>query len=82
MSSAAPIVSANKETSDHARQRATSAPACAPPKFRRRKADVRLLPGVAGIVRRASESTDYDPSFERPDQIEDDYYRLRHQPRD
>ena len=82
MSSAPPIVSTNNETCDHARQRATSAPAWAAPNFRRRKADARLLPGVAGIVRRALESTDYDPSFERPDQIEDDYYRLRHQPRD
>jgi hypothetical protein len=41
-----------------------------------------MLPAVAGIVRRALARTDYDPSFERPDQIEDDYYRLRHQPRD
>jgi len=24
---------------------------------------------------------DYDPVFERPDLIEDDYYRLRNQPR-
>jgi hypothetical protein len=23
----------------------------------------------------------YDPKFQRPDVVEDDYYRLRHQPR-
>jgi len=26
-------------------------------------------------------ASDYDPVFERPDLIEDDYYRLRNQPR-
>lgn len=38
---------------------------------------------VAGLLRRAprTRARHYDPLFERPDLIEDDYYRLRHQPR-
>jgi hypothetical protein len=38
---------------------------------------------VAGLLRRVPKTGArfYDPLFERPDLIEDDYYRLRHQPR-
>jgi hypothetical protein len=39
---------------------------------------------VVGLVRKASRTcaSYYDPLFERPDLVEDDYYRLRNQPRD
>jgi len=39
---------------------------------------------IAGLLRRRARprATYYDPVFGRPDLIEDDYYRLRNQPRD
>ena len=39
---------------------------------------------VAGLLRRVPKTgaSYYDPLFERPDLIEDDYYRLRNQPHD
>jgi hypothetical protein len=39
---------------------------------------------ITGLLRRLAKTraTYYDPLFERPDLIEDDYYRLRNQPRD
>jgi len=43
---------------------------------------MRILPGMLRLVRRALESNHYDTSFERPDLIEDDYFRFRNQPRD
>jgi hypothetical protein len=36
---------------------------------------------IAGLLRQALRTGIYDPSFERPDLIEDDYFRFRHQPR-
>ena len=38
---------------------------------------------VAGLLRRVPKSggSYHDPLFERPDLVEDDYYRLRNQPR-
>jgi hypothetical protein len=41
------------------------------------------LQQIAGPVRRARKTggSDYDPLFEQPDLIEDDYYRFRNQPR-
>jgi hypothetical protein len=38
---------------------------------------------VAGLLRRVPKTgpSYYDPLFERPDLVEDDYYRLRNQPR-
>jgi hypothetical protein len=38
---------------------------------------------VAGLLRRVpmKSGSYYDPLFERPDLVEDDYYRFRHQPR-
>ena len=43
----------------------------------------RRLPRIAGLLRPMPKTSvgDYDPVFERPDLIEDDYYRLRNQPR-
>ena len=43
----------------------------------------RRLPRIAGLLRPMpkTSASDYDPVFERPDLIEDDYYRLRNQPR-
>ena len=49
---------------------------------RPRKARMRILPGMLQLVRRALDSNHYDTSFERPDLIEDDYFRFRNQPRD
>ena len=37
---------------------------------------------VAGLVTRVLRTSYQDALFERPDLIEDDYYRLRNQPRD
>jgi hypothetical protein len=38
---------------------------------------------IAGLLRPVPKTrgSHHDPLFERPDLIEDDYYRLRHQPR-
>ena len=38
---------------------------------------------IAGLLRQVpkTRASYYDPLFERPDLIEDDYYRLRNQPR-
>lgn len=37
---------------------------------------------VAGLLTPVFRTHYRDPLFERPDVIEDDYYRFRHQPRD
>jgi hypothetical protein len=44
----------------------------------------RRLQRISGLLMRLSRTraSYYDPLFERPDLIEDDYYRLRNQPRD
>jgi methyltransferase of FxLD system len=44
----------------------------------------RRLQRITGLLRRRARprATYYDPVFGRPDLIEDDYYRLRNQPRD
>jgi hypothetical protein len=44
----------------------------------------RRLQRITGLLRRRARTraTYYDPVFGRPDLIEDDYYRLRNQPRD
>jgi len=44
---------------------------------------VAIACGASGLLRRMlkARASYYDPLFERPDLIEDDYYRLRNQPR-
>jgi len=44
----------------------------------------RRLQSITGLLMRLSRTRAnyYDPLFGRPDPIEDDYYRFRHQPRD
>jgi hypothetical protein len=44
----------------------------------------RRLQRISGLLMRLSRTrvSYFDPLFERPDLIEDDYYRLRNQPRD
>lgn len=37
----------------------------------------RAINGLGRVFR----TSYYDPKFQRPDAVEDDYYRLRHQPR-
>lgn len=51
---------------------------------RRPKRITGLLRRITGLLRRRARprATYYDPVFGRPDLIEDDYYRLRNQPRD
>jgi hypothetical protein len=41
------------------------------------------LASIAGRIRRGlkERAEIYDPIFQRPDLVEDDYYRLRNQPR-
>jgi hypothetical protein len=79
MASAPPVVSTRDDNSCLANQPATSAPALVVPDHRPREAQVRMLRSFAGIIRRALETRDHHPLFERPEVIEDDYYRFRQQ---
>jgi hypothetical protein len=58
----------------------TSAPLPAMPGPRTSRA-LLALRRAAGLLRRMPGTGSYrDPLFERPDQVEDDYYRYRNQP--
>jgi hypothetical protein len=72
----------------------TRAVASATPGRRPGRAETRLIRrAAAAMIRgtwlrraingmgRAFKTSYYDPKFQRPDVVEDDYYRFRHQPR-
>jgi len=77
------------DTRDQAGAPDTSARAAATPGSGPRKADPRTdsrrdsLPRVVGLLQRllTAGGSYHDPLFERPDLVEDDYYRFRSQPR-
>jgi hypothetical protein len=79
MPSAPPAASASNETREYVRQREASTVTTS--EYNPRKSHVYMLRRLAILARRALESSQYDASFERPDLIEDDYFRFRRQPR-
>jgi hypothetical protein len=81
MPSAPPLAGFRNDTSNDLSQQPT-AQALAAYAYEPRKARVGMLRRVTGAVRRALEAHRYDSAFERPDLIEDDYFRFRNQPRD
>jgi hypothetical protein len=70
------------DTREYTSQSEAATPGLVTSGSRTGKARVRTLPGMLKLVRRTLESSHYDTSFERPDLIEDDYFRFRNQPRD
>lgn len=80
MPSAPPASPAVTVSRDQAGVAGTSAPLPAVPGRRTSRA-LLALRGAAGLLRRISGTGGYrDPLFERPDLVEDDYYRFRNQP--
>ena len=70
------------DTREYTNQSEAAPPALRTSGYRPCKTRIRMLPGIVKLVRRAFEGRYYDTSFERPDLIEDDYFRFRNQPRD
>ena len=82
MPSVPSVLSTTSDTRDDASAPDTSAPAAAERPNLPAKTRDPIVRRMANRLRRARETSYYDRSFDRPDLIEDDYFRFRHQPRD
>lgn len=82
MPSVPSVLSATSDTRDFASPPDTSAPAAAERPNVPAKMRDPIVRRMANRLRRALETSYYDRSFDRPDLIEDDYFRFRNQPRD
>jgi hypothetical protein len=80
MASSSPVLSTTNDTRDYAVP--ADAPAPPLPPCEPRRARHFTFRRIAELVRHMLETSNYDTSFQRPDVIEDDYFRFRHQPRD
>lgn len=82
MPSVPSVLSTTSDTRDYASAPDTSAPAAAERPNVPAKTRDPIVRRMANRLRRALETSYYDRSFDRPDLIEDDYFRFRNQPRD
>jgi hypothetical protein len=82
MPSVPSVLSTTSDTRDYASPPDTSAPAAAERPNVPAKTRDPIVRRMANRLRRALETSYYYRSFDRPDLIEDDYFRFRNQPRD